>query len=243
MVRPKIKVCQDWDDSLTTDIPLIKLLKKHNAKATFNIIPNKTRNRFYVKKKNDKTGTLFSFGAKEGFAVEHLALDELPELYKGFKVAGHFGFDRSNTSPEGNQKRKEIVEKNIDDLRKRFGQHKIGYVYPGGRYNQIAMDAIRDAGFVYGRTTKTARAPLSLDEPMAQPASCHWNNRDFWKIYEESKKKGGIFYFWGHSCELGDDPILWEKLDKIYEKISADPEAEWVDVIDLFPDRYSEEKK
>ena len=32
----KVKVVQCWDDSLTTDVPLVALLKKCHAKATFN---------------------------------------------------------------------------------------------------------------------------------------------------------------------------------------------------------------
>ena len=52
----KVRVVQCWDDSLTTDIPLVELLKKHHAKATFNIIPRETRLASVVKKL--KTGKL-----------------------------------------------------------------------------------------------------------------------------------------------------------------------------------------
>ena len=95
-VKPgKLKVVQCWDDSLSTDIPLVALLKKHHAKATFNIIPNETRRSFVVKKLRIGPHVCFSFLSKAassegGFTVEHLANREMPEIYKGFKiVSGH----------------------------------------------------------------------------------------------------------------------------------------------------------
>ena len=34
-----IKVAQCWDDGVYTDIKLIEILRKYNAKATFNLCP------------------------------------------------------------------------------------------------------------------------------------------------------------------------------------------------------------
>jgi len=34
-----IKVAQCWDDGVATDIRLIEILRKYNAKATFNLCP------------------------------------------------------------------------------------------------------------------------------------------------------------------------------------------------------------
>ena len=52
-----------------------------------------------------------------------------------------------------------------------------------------------------------------------------------------------VSIFWGHSCELGDDPELWAWLESIFERISADPEAEWTDVVDLFAGKTAPEAK
>ena len=40
--------------------------------------------------------------------------------------------------------------------------------------------------------------------------------------------------FWGHSCELGDDPALWAWFESILARISADPEAQCANVVELF---------
>ena len=99
----KVKVVQGWDDSLTTDIPLVALLKKCHAKATFNIIPQeKERRAFVVKKMKTGKHVLFSFLKKEdsregGFKVEHLTNSEMPAIYKGFTIAAHCGFPLGDT--------------------------------------------------------------------------------------------------------------------------------------------------
>ena len=232
----KLRVMQDWDDSLTTDLPMIELLKKHKAKATFNIIPMKERHSFVVKKLSQEQGTLFSFmpkGTEGGLKVEHLSTDEMKAIYKGFKVAAHCGYGTGFTHEEIKVGRNGLRE-TMALIKENFGQDKAGFVYPGGGYNKALMKAVHDAGFLYGRTTKSALPPIPLDSPMELRASCRWNSSDFWDRYEAAKKCGGVFYFWGHSCELGDDPVLWAKLEDIYARISADPDAEWIDPIDLF---------
>ncbi|MDX9866962.1 MAG: polysaccharide deacetylase family protein [Kiritimatiellia bacterium] len=235
----RVRVVQCWDDSLSTDIPLVALLRKHRAKATFNIIPRETaRDAFVVRKKRDGQRVLFSFLNREeatagGFRVEHLTNSEMPALYRGFRVAAHCGIPLGDT-PVDSERRMQTLLKTKALIRDAFGQPVCGFVYPGGRFTPAAMADIRKAGYLYARTTRSAHAPLPRDEPMAQPASCHWAAADFWKRYEEAKRSGGVFYFWGHSCELGDDPELWVWLESLFERISADPEAAWADVIDLF---------
>jgi len=232
----KLKVMQCWDDSLTTDLPMIELLKKYKAKATFNIIPMKERRSFVMKKLSQEKGTAFSFmpkGTEGGFQVEHLNNEEMKTIYKGFKVAAHCGFSNGVTA-EDIQPRRRVLMETMALIKENFGQDKVGFVYPGGGYNKSVMDAVQDAGYLYGRTTKSADAPLPLDSPMELRSSCKWNSSQFWERYEAAKKNGGPFYFWGHSCELGDDPVLWGMLESIYARISADPDAEWIDPIDLF---------
>lgn len=232
----KLKVMQCWDDSLTTDLPMIALLKKHHAKATFNLIPMKERRSFVVKKLKPGKDTVFSFmpaGTQDGFKVEHLANDEMMAIYQGFTVAAHCNFSKDDT-PEARASRQRVLSETMAWIKQTFGQAKVGYVYPGGRYDPATMQAVQDAGYLYARTTKSFAGPLPLDQPMELPTSCKWDSKQFWERYETAKKDGGMFYFWGHSCELGDDPLLWAKLETIYARISADPDAEWIDPIDLF---------
>ena len=236
----KLKVMQCWDDSLATDRPLVKLLKKYHAKATFNIIPLKERRSFFVKKPNPKKETLFAFTKPgttvrymEGFKVDRMTNEEMKEALKGFTVAGHCNISNDDTTAATASRRRTLADTKAL-IKEEFGQDKAGFVYPGGRTSKATTQAVREAGYRYARTTKSVDAPLPLDNPFELPSSCHWNSSQFWKKYEDAKTKGGVFYFWGHSCELGDEPFLWDKLEGIYARISADPDAEWIDVIDLF---------
>jgi len=67
---------------------------------------------------------------------------------------------------------------------------------------------------------------------MALCPSCHFQDPDFWDRFEAAKKTG-IFYFWGHSYETFDYDKLWEQFEFKIARITADPETEWIDVIDI----------
>jgi hypothetical protein len=47
------------------------------------------------------------------------------------------------------------------------------------------------------------------------------------------KARGGVFYFWGHSYEMYQYDALWNRMDETLRYIADDPEAEWIDVVDL----------
>lgn len=110
--KPKLKVVQCRDDSLSTDIPLTDLLRKYGAKATFNIIPRETRQTFHVRKIKEGERVLFSFPNRApgegGFPVERLATSEMPAIYKGFKVAAHCFVPQGDTPEEVREKVREL---------------------------------------------------------------------------------------------------------------------------------------
>ena len=211
-----MKIMQCWDDSVATDAPLADLFRNYDAKATFNIIPPwRAKNWLY----------------NETFKVEKLTLDEMKAAYQGFKVAAHGGARMSTLPPE-------ILKLELDEckelIRKSFGQEKCGLAYPGGDYNDAIKRAARDAGFLYGRSTKNIDGLLPLDDPMELHSHCHFLSPEFWAKYEKIRELDGVFYFWGHSYELMADIELWGELEYKLAKISGDPKAEWIDVIDLF---------
>ena len=42
-----------------------------------------------------------------------------------------------------------------------------------------------------------------------------------------------IFYIWGHSYEMMEDPVLWQAYEDKLKRLNEDPEVEWINVIDL----------
>ena len=214
------QVAQCWDDGVVNDIIVAEICRKYNAKATFNINPG------LRDKTKRKCGWKF-----QDFEVYGLALDEMPSVYEGFQVASHTMTHPRPTQIPLEQFRMEATDarKYIEDVWQREAR---GFAWPCGDYNDDCIKVLREEGFAYGRTTKNAEIVIPCEEPLALPSHCHFLNPDFDRIREKAKETG-TFYFWGHNYEMKDDPRLRERYEAIIREISADPEAVWVDVIDL----------
>jgi peptidoglycan/xylan/chitin deacetylase (PgdA/CDA1 family) len=217
-----LKVVQCWDDGVNDDIRLIEILRKHGAKASFNLNPSthdSVRHGYY-NEKLQKT-------------ISRLARGELNEVYEGFTIANH-----SMTHPRPTEIPIEDWRVEVVDARKIlqdwFQQPILGFVYPYGGCDAATADVVREAGHVYARTTKNATPCLPVDDPMMFHSDCHFYNESFWDLYAKAKASdAGVFYFWGHSYELCTEE-QWAAFDAKIKRISADPEAEWAELPDLF---------
>ena len=107
----------------------------------------------------------------------------------------------------------------------------------GLRIIDLAQD-FRDEseGFVYGQTCANTDRVIPCEEPLAAATSTHWLSPEF-ELRLKKAKESGVFYFWGHSYEMKDDPLLWARYEAILRALSSDPEAVWVDVMELFQER------
>ena len=220
-----MKIMQCWDDGVANDAPLVDMLRKYHAKATFNINPG-------VNGQHDRL-EVFEELFRGQFAVYHLSLDEMKDLYRGFKIAGH-----SMTHPHLIQLTAADLQSELGDcmefIRDYFGQDEVGFAYPFGDYNAEVKQALRNVGYRYARTVLKSDGILRLDDPMELHPHCHFMSSDFWTKYEKVREQNGIFYFWGHSYEMMDDKALWDEFESKLARINEDPNAEWIDVIDLF---------
>ncbi len=220
MNENKMTVVQCWDDGVEADVRLVEILRKHRAKATFNL------NAATHEAKRSTKGWVF-----KGTEVKRLGWDEMKELYQGFKIANH-----SLTHPALDKIPIEAARKDIVEGRRQleqfFGEPILGFVYPFGTYNEAVMEAVREAGHVYARTTHNVDHPFPPEDAMAFHPCCHFLAPDLWERYQRAKA-GGVFYFWGHSYEMVTED-MWNAFDKLIERISADPDSRWGDVVDLF---------
>jgi len=217
-----MKVVQCWDDGVNDDIRLIEILRKHGAKASFNLNP--------VTHKAERSG---GFNEKWGKTIQRLAKSELLSVYEGFTIANH-----SMTHPWPTRIPLEDWRAEVFDARKElqdwFQQPIHGFVYPFGDYDAATADVVREAGHCYARTTKNATPCLPVEDPMAFHADCHFHSDKFWELYEKAKVSGcGAFYFWGHSYEICTEE-QWANFDAKIQRITDDPDAEWAELTDLF---------
>lgn len=223
-----MRIMQCWDDGDVDDIRLVEILKKHGARATFNICPG---------------GLLSSRKVVHRYLGEYdvyrLSLDEMPEVYDGFCIGGHTMTHPSLVAIEPDNARAQLIDcKRF--IENHFGQNECGMAYPGGHYNDAVKELVREAGYLYSRTTVNENIKLNIKDPMAFHAHCHFLAPDFWKKFEEIKTVNGDFYFWGHSFELMGNNDRWNELDKTIGLLTDDLSTEWIDVRDLFMDKNEE---
>ena len=214
-----ITVVQCWDDGVTADARVAEVLRRHNARATFNLNAG-------LHKEARTPGWMH-----QGTQVWRLGWSEMKEVYSGFTIANHsLTHPRLDGMPP-DAARRDIVE-GRDRLQQFFAQPVTGFAYPGGSYDEAVMGLVREAGHVYARTTLNVACPFPPENAMAFHPCCHFLAPDLWARYEAAKSCG-VFYFWGHSYEITTE-AMWTAFEALIERISSDPHARWGDVAGLF---------
>lgn len=216
-----MKVAQCWDDGVLDDIQLTEILRRHGAKASFNL-------NLGLHKPERYSDWKFR-GEKE---VWKLAKGELRGVYAGFTIANH-----SLTHPMLDQipiqQAAEDIRVGRLELEQWFGVAVSGFAYPYGSYNQAVKDAIRAAGHVYARTVQNVEPVWPVQDAMEFHPSRHFMAEDFWAAFERAKAVDGVFYFWGHSYEIVTEQE-WAEMDRKIARLANDPAVEWVDLPSLF---------
>ncbi len=220
-----MKVVQCWDDGVTTDVRLTDILRRHDAKATFNLNAG-------LHEKQRRLGWIHM-----GTEVVRLGWDEMREVYEGFTIANH-----SLTHPRLDEIAIEAARYDIAEGRERlrqfFAQRVLGFAYPFGSYSEAVMQLVHEAGHVYARTAHSVDYPYPPENPMAFHPCCHFLAPDLWLRYENARKCG-VFSFWGHSYEMITE-TMWSAFEEMIKRISADPGSCWRDVADLFNETMQE---
>lgn len=230
--KKKIKVVQCWDDGVINDMKVVELCRKYGAKATFNLNPGLM---------GDERGEISWCGTGKnawnyhGFACGKLAKKDIGEVYEGFEVASHcWKHENADSMPAEEWIQRAIsARKFLEDI---VQKPCLGFAWPCGRTTPETAKALREAGFAYGRTTVNSRNITSCADTMLLPSNCHFQNNQFYSLYEAAKEAGEeVFYFWGHSYEMYEYDKLWEQYEMKLQYISNDPDAQWANVVDIVP--------
>ena len=225
-----IKVAQCWDDGVYTDIRLIELLRKYNAKATFNLCPGIMAEET-VKARGLALGEeSWSF---HGFCAGRIGLKDLVEVYGDFQVASHCMHHEVAGQCEIEKFKAGAVDakKFLEDL---FQRECPGFAWPCGGVTDEAIEVLKENGFAYARTTEYTTDVTKNTNPYRLDSNCHFKDGRFWSKFQEAKANGvGAFYFWGHTYEMMDSPCMWQQLEDKIAALSADPDVVWVNVVDL----------
>ena len=217
-----MRIMQCWDDGDVDDIRLVEILRKHDARATFNINPGGWKSK-------RRMAHLFN----GEYEVYRLMLDEMPQVYEGFCIGGHTMTHPFLDAIDPAAAFTELAECKRY-IETHFGQSDCGMAYPYGAYSDSVKELVRKAGYLYSRTTKSVDLDLNVNDPMALHTHCHFLAPTFWEKFDAVKAVDGDFYFWGHTFELMGNDARWQELDAMIGRLTDDPVTNWIDVRELF---------
>ncbi len=217
MFNGKMKaVTFSYDDGVTQDQRLIKILDKYGLKCTFNL----------------NSGLLGKPGSlvREDVTVAHVKprACEVRAIYEGHEIAVH-----TLTHPALSHLSDEDVVREVEEdrlaLSEIAGYEVVGMAYPGGTHvmNEHVADLIRTrTGVKYARTTtSTHNFDVQTNLHIFNPTVYHHVEWD--KLFELGEKfialkpdVPQIYYIWGHAYEFdihGD----WERFEEFCRMISG----------------------
>lgn len=217
MFQGKMKaVTFSYDDGVTQDQRLIRILDKYGLKCTFNL----------------NSGLLGNPGSlvREDVTVAHVKprACEVRAIYEGHEIAVH-----TLTHPALSQLSDEEVIRQVEEdrvaLSELAGYEVVGMAYPGGTHvmNEHVADLIREhTGVQYARTTtSTHNFDLQDNLHIFNPTVYHHVEWD--KLFALGEQfvalqpdRPQIYYIWGHAYEFdihGD----WERFEEFCRLISG----------------------
>ena len=136
MENKQIIITTSWDDGHPLDIRIVELLEKYNLKGTFYVPINNLEHVVM------DASTLSEIASKHeigGHTVNHIYLNTLG------KAAARYEISECKTM-----------------LQNQLGKEVDAFCYPGGKYSQRDIDFVKEAGFLFGRTTKLLHTTSDL---------------------------------------------------------------------------------
>lgn len=121
-------ITTSWDDGHPLDLKLLELLEKYNLKATF-----------YVPITNPENPVMDKTQIREVSALQEIGGHTLSHLY-----LNHLNYDEADYEiTQCKIRLEEIVERQLT-----------AFCFPGGKYSNRDLQLIKQAGFLFGRTTR-----------------------------------------------------------------------------------------
>lgn len=215
-----------YDDGVQQDKRLVDIINAHGLKCTFNI----------------NSGCYAEEGTEypEGTIHRRMTRRECLELYKnsGHEVAVH-----SLTHPFLEKLSPARVSyevlKDRENLEKEFGGIVRGMAYPMGTFSDDVVEAIKNCGIAYSRTTvSTERFSVPTDW-LRMPATCHHRNPRLMELAQKfteakmQKKHPTLFYLWGHSYEF-EDNNNWNIIEEFAEYMGGRDDIWYATNIEIY---------
>lgn len=202
-----------YDDGMVEDRKLVEIFNRYGIRGTFHL----------------NSGT-FQNG-------RHIDAGEVASLYDGHEVSVHTLTHPDLTNIPFTELVKEVCEdrKNLERL---SGGIVNGMSYPYGRYNQKVVEALKNLGIVYSRTTASDDWFGLPKDFMTWHPTTHHKNRlmelctSFLNM-RNTIKWPALFYVWGHSYEFSNDNN-WDLIEEFCKTVSGQPDVWYATNIDIY---------
>ena len=207
MLFPEFKpkaLTLSFDDGTKSDIKMVEILDKYGIKCTFNL-----------------NSGLFDKGSR-------ISADQVAELYKSHEVAAH-GYNHLKYENIDDLSIIIDIYKDRKELEKLTSNIIKGFAYPYGiNERERISKSVKEAGILYGRTTKQT-LDFSLPENfLLWDPTCHCLAKELTKLTEEFLKPiefselkwspAKLFYIWGHSYEFKEN---WQACEDLCKQLGA----------------------
>lgn len=203
-----------YDDGVEQDRRLVGLFNEYGMKATFNL------------NSGIQTGASGFVEEKSGIMVRRMNQKGLRELYRGHEIASH-GLTHAN--PWGCDEETLFNEIQADkrNLEELFGQEIVGYAYPYGAYNDLAVKALAECGIRYARTAEST-GEFGLQDDLLRFKPCYHHNDagildGIQRFLAMDAEEPFLLYIWGHSYEM-DANQNWEHMEEILRRLAGHSE-------------------
>lgn len=202
-----------YDDGVLQDVRLVLLLNKYGLKGTFNL------NSLLMERE-------FTWHHEKIGPVRRLPNAIAAHLYHGHEVASH-----SCTHPDLTDMSRDAICYELGHdrylLEQLTGQQVKGFGVPFDYYDGIAVDCVRELGFVYGRGSEETRSYAPVWDPYRQQAGLFHLSEgltDFVEGFLHTEEELAACIIVGHSYDL-DAENLWDTTEEICRRVSADEDV------------------
>lgn len=207
-----------YDDNVTQDERLIKLMEQYKIKGTFNIIPGWF----------SQEGAEFPPDETYINVTEKKAL----ELYHNewVEVANH-GFCHAKMTTLPNYVQMNDILKCREKLEAMYHTIITGFAYPYGWYDSDLMQVLGNAGITYARTVFSTGTFDLPDNWLELNPTCHHDDPKLSELTQcfledEVTEHPEMFYVWGHTFEF-DRNDNWNVIETLFEQVSGKEDAVW----------------
>ncbi|MEI8197556.1 MAG: polysaccharide deacetylase family protein, partial [Phycisphaerae bacterium] len=200
----KFAVLTSWDDGAAEDIRCAEILHKHGYHPSFFLNNNSVAMKFLDK--------LEALNVEVGSHCYHH-----PSLY---------------AIPPQNALEECVAMRKV--LEQTLKHPVISFGYPNGYYpaydteGDYVLRAVNAAGYWSGRTTWAKQETVeTTTQPLALKTDGFFgNSKDLERVWKTVRaKEGAIFYFWGHSWQIGKTDEQWKAFDAFVAQFAHQPDA------------------